>query len=98
MAALIQNQNKDWYKIVACTRREWMAYSETFGDCHLCGDEVYLDDLMYYIPVLNVAYCERCYKLWATSAMFYKVDLKIETENLQKIKRAFKEMGCWDEN
>ena len=98
MARLIHNLNKDWYKIVVCTRKEYMAYSETFGNCHLCGDEVCLDDNMYYIPVLDVVYCERCYKLWAISATFYKVDKDIEDKNLSKIKNKFEEMGCWYED
>lgn len=103
MAKLVRNsvpntQNRDWYKVVVATRKEFMAVFDDVCDCHLCGDDVNLDGIMYYIPVLDVVYCPRCYELWCVSAQYFKVDKPIEDKNLKKVVEKFEELGCWDED
>lgn len=85
------------YKVVIGTRKEFMAAFENGGRCHLCNDELMLDDTMYYIPVLDVVYCYRCYSLWNSSVQYFKVDKPIENSRLMNIMEKFKDIGCWVE-
>lgn len=95
---VVQGNQSNQYKVVIATRKEFFAVRDDICDCHLCGDEVDLDDEMYYIPVLDVVYCRRCYELWCISVQYFKVDKPIEDKNLKNIVEKFEELGCWDEN
>lgn len=95
MARMASN-GENWYKVIIATRKEFMAVRDDVCECHLCGDGVNLDEEMYYIPVLDVVYCHRCYELWCLSAQFYKVDKPIEQRNLDVITKKFEELDCWE--
>lgn len=98
MAKLLNNNNsKDCYKVVVATRKEFVAVMDGLCECHLCGDECPFDEEMYYIPVLNVVYCKRCYELWCMSAKFYKVDKPLEEKNLAPMRDTFMDIGCWED-
>lgn len=92
-----QTNNKQWYTVVMATRKEFMAVREEMCDCHLCNDSLGLDSTMYYIPVLDVVYCPRCYELWCVSATYFKVDKPVEDKNLAIIKSKFEELDCWED-
>ena len=86
------------FTVIVASRKEFMAATDTFANCHLCGDEVYLEDCMYYIPMLDVIYCERCYALWqASNPRYYKVDKDIEIKNFEQMKARFLTMEDWDD-
>lgn len=95
---IVKGKQPCWYKVVVATRKELMAVRDDICECHLCGDDVDLDVEMYYIPVLDVVYCQRCYELWCISAQYFKVDKPIEDKNLKKVVDKFIDLGCWDEN
>lgn len=100
MATLVHNsvpQSKkgESYKVVCATRKEFIAIYDDECKCFLCDDDCDLDEKMYYIPVLDVIYCKRCYELWVVSAQYFKVDKPIETKRLNAIMDKFKELDCW---
>lgn len=95
------------YNVIACTRRECIA-SELLvsseeegvcGRCNLCGDEPFLDDVVYYIPLLDVVYCDRCMKLFCMSERKYNIgDKKVEEQNLKIFKDKMVDMDCWEDD
>ena len=88
---------KNNFKILQLTRKEYIACTDDFGTCHLCGDECQLDETMYYLPILDIVYCSRCFALWLVSAKHYKVDEKIEEKNLEKLTNKLKDMGVLEQ-
>lgn len=82
--------------IIVATKREFIAALDQFIPCNLCNAEESPFTDMYYIPTIDVIYCERCFDLWKQSARWYKIDKKICEERLKKLEQKFKDMGCWE--
>lgn len=98
MAKIIKVQiEKGEVEIIEATRREFIAAFDDFMPCNLCGSEESPFTNMYYIPAVNVVYCERCFELWKKSAVWYKVDKKMCEERIEELRGKFKDMGCWEE-
>lgn len=98
MNEYVPENGKVSVKVVVATRKEMIAAFEETCECFLCQSELMADEKMYYIPVLDVVYCKRCFDFWLSTAVTYKVDLPKEKRNLDKIIDKFKEIGCLDED
>lgn len=83
--------------IIAATRREFIAILDDFVFCHACESEETAFTEMYYIPVLNCIFCERCLELYRKGAVIYKFDRKESQKNYQRIESKFKDLGVWEE-
>lgn len=82
--------------MIKATRREFVAVLDSFVFCDLCESEETAFTNMYYIPVLNQVYCERCKNLYCESAVRYKVDDKMMNKNLNRLKEKFVDLGVWE--
>ena len=82
--------------IIKATRREFVAVLDSFVFCDLCESEESAFTEMYYIPILNQVYCEKCLNLYCESAVRYRVDKKDEERNLNRLKDKFVDLGVWE--
>lgn len=97
MARIIKVQiERGEVDIIEASKREFIAILDAFVPCNLCGIEESPFTKMYYIPVIDVIYCERCMELWKKSAVWYKVDKKMCDSRIEEYKRKFKDLGVWE--
>ena len=82
--------------IIKATRREFIAALDQYVFCDLCGSDESAFTPMFYIPDINQIYCEDCFKIWAETAIYYKVDKKIIDRNFDSMRDKIMMLGCWE--
>lgn len=63
------------YIVYETTPRECIEITNGFGICDMCAKT---DKVIYLVPVLNHAFCQKCYDDWNERAIFYEDDLWFE--------------------
>ncbi len=63
------------YIVYETTPKECIEITNGFGICDMCAKT---DKVIYLVPVLNHAFCQKCYNDWNQRAVFYKEDLWFE--------------------
>lgn len=63
------------YIVYETTPRECVEITNGFGICDMCAKT---DKVIYLVPVLNHAFCQKCYDDWNGRAIFYEDDLWFE--------------------
>ncbi|MBQ2397625.1 MAG: hypothetical protein II304_11430 [Bacteroidales bacterium] len=90
-----QLQNNKGFLVIQMPWREYVAITDSFGQCFCCGD--YDSDMIfYYVATVDSFFCPKCYELWYSSAVNYKVDRPKEQYNFVSIKNKIKDLGSWE--
>ena len=69
---------KQGYSYVLCTKDDCFKWGGA-NICDSCSD--YMQGDVYLVYVLNMAFCEKCFKEWEKEAEKDKFDLKLQKEN-----------------
>ena len=69
MAEIVKNDKN--FKVVKMSREEVNTVFGTIGICDRCNKKVKVG---YYIAVLNMWMCTKCYKSWLKTARYYEED------------------------
>jgi hypothetical protein len=51
---------------------------------------------LYYVAVLDVAFCPDCFDAWYGGAKRYSVDMPKEQANFVRMKQKMEDLGCWE--
>lgn len=94
MATPLQNDKR--FLVIKMSWREYVAATDTWGWCDLCGFNEFGDEEGYYIAVINQWYCKKCYDAWYSTATHYKVDTEKERASYNVIMNKLKGMGVWN--
>ena len=93
----IQYQNDKRFLIIKMTWREYVAATDTWGWCDLCGTNDFTQTgYGYYIPVINQWYCQKCYEQWYEGATHYRVDIEKERQAFNEMKSKLERLGVWN--
>lgn len=71
-------ENEKGFKIIKCTAEE---FAEIGSPCICDNCDAKMKGVIYYVAVLNRAFCEDCYNKWYDSARRYNEDVLIEMRN-----------------
>lgn len=93
MAKLLTNSKG--FLIIKMCWREYVAVSDTFGLCDLCGQNSCEEDL-FFVAVLNQVYCPTCYKAWYDGAKRYSSEMQKEQLAFVEMKNKLNDLGVWD--
>ncbi len=80
MAELVQN--KKGFKVLKMILDE-VNHVGGLGICDYCNTA---STEGYYIAVLNMWYCPKCYNEWYLRAKYYKEDADVENRNFNRMK------------
>ena len=80
MAEIIENKKE--FKVIKMSNVEVCSVFGGFGICDSCNRN---SDEGYYVAVLNLWYCERCYQSFLETATNYPEDGNIEEMNFQNV-------------
>ena len=96
----IQEYNSERFLIIRMSWREYVAATDTWGWCDLCGTNDFSDNggEGYYIAVINQWYCWRCAQQYFLSATHYEVDKEKERQNFNDMKHKLERLGVWNTN
>lgn len=74
----------DRFLVIRCTAAEIMNAVGTSGCwCDDCGRLQYPSSKGYYIAVLNMWFCEKCFLAWTSRAVWYAEDADVERKNFE---------------
>jgi hypothetical protein len=93
MANLWKNPNQ--FKIIQLTWKEYVAATDTWGLCDVCGDNS-SEEPLYFIALINQTYCKKCLEAYLKEARRYKSDFKKEQENFITMRNKLIDLGCWE--
>lgn len=88
-------KNNQGFKIIVMPGLAQHALFEK-NHCDLCGMPTDIESDVYYESVLDNFYCERCHKLWLSTAVRYKPDIKQETKNFDKVRAILEGANWWE--
>lgn len=94
MASLWKNEKQ--FKIIEMSWKEYVAATDSWGLCDICGDNS-SEEPLYFVALVNQAYCPRCLEAYMSGAKRYKGDIEKEQENFVRMKNVLKDLGVWDE-
>lgn len=94
MASLLKN-NKG-FKIIKMCWREYVACTDSFGLCGLCGDNS-SEDPLYFIAVIDQAYCKTCFDAWYGSARRYSSEMEKEQHAFVVMREKLRDLGAWED-
>lgn len=80
-------ENPKGFKVIKMTLAEVNSIGG-LGICDFCNAA---STEGYYIAVLNMWYCPKCYQEWLERAEYYPEDAAIENRNFTKMKNMLKE-------
>ena len=94
MANLWKNDKQ--FKIIELSWKEYVAATDTWGLCDICGDNS-SEESLYFVALVNQTYCKKCLDAYLKGAKRYKSDFKKEQENYIRIRNELKDLGVWNE-
>ena len=83
-------KSKCGYVVYKATLTECVKITDGYGTCDNCNKN---DLILYVIPVLNSAYCERCFKKWNEDSILNREDLEFENSYIKIFEKRAKEKG-----
>ena len=92
-----QFQNDKRFLIIELSWKEYVAITDTFGQCDCCG-EYDSEMIFYYVAVVDVFFCKKCFDAYYSDAKHYEVDLQKERDNWNKTVAKLRDVGVWNEN
>lgn len=82
-------------KIIEMSWREYVAVTDSWGLCDLCGQNS-SEEPIYYIALLKQYYCKPCLDAYLSGAKRYKSDLEKEQYNFVEVKHKLEDLGCFN--
>lgn len=80
MAEIVNN--KQGFRVIKLNNNDLINVG--FGHiCDRCGNSFIKPYEIYYIAVLNMAFCKKCYENWISKAIKYKEDIRYEESNFE---------------
>ena len=80
MAEIVNN--KQGFRIIKMNKEDLKTVG--FGRiCDNCGNSLIKYNEIYYIAVLNRAFCKKCYERWISNARKYNEDIPYEERNFE---------------
>lgn len=64
--------------------------------CDNCNGDISEDDTCYYVSVLNMVLCKKCFEEWSEDAKWYESDAPIERRNYIRTKNELECEGLWE--
>ena len=93
MANLWKNDRQ--FKIIEMTWKEYVAATDSWGLCDICGNNS-AEEKIYFVALVNQAYCERCLTAYMKDAKRTKSDLQKEQSYFVNMKNKLVDLGVWD--
>ena len=90
MAKIFQNDKR--FLIIEMPWREYVAITDSFGQCDCCG-EYDSNMTFYYVATVNASFCKTCFDAWYSGATHYKVDMQKERYNYNDKKAKLQDLG-----
>jgi len=94
MANLWKNEKQ--FKIIEMTWKEYVAVTDTWGLCDICGNNS-AEENVYFIALLNQTYCKNCLEAYLKDAKRTKSDFQKEQLNFITIRNKLIDLGVWNE-
>lgn len=85
-----KTKSKCGYVVYETSLTECVRITDGYGICAMCAKPSFK---LYLIPVLNSAYCEKCFNDWNESAIYCKEDLDFESDYVKFFEKRAKERG-----
>lgn len=85
-----KTKSKCGYIVYETSLTECVRITDGYGICDMCAKPSFK---LYLIPVLNSAYCEKCFNDWNERAIYYKEDLDFESSYVKFFEKRAKERG-----
>ena len=92
-----QEWNSKNFLVIRMSWREYVAATDSWGFCDLCGQQDFDEKEGYYIPAIDQWYCKVCFDGWLSSATHYPSDREKERERFNKMKIKLQRLGVWHE-
>ena len=93
MANLWKNDKQ--FKIIKMSWKEYVASTDSWGLCSCCGDNS-AEESLYYVALIDDAYCQKCFDAYYQGAKRYKGDVEKEQANFIKMKNKLVDLGVWN--
>ena len=90
MAKKFQNDKR--FLIIEMPWKEYVAITDSFGQCFCCG-EYDSEMIFYYVATIDSFFCKTCYDAWYSGATNYKVDREKERQNWNKTVGKLRDLG-----
>lgn len=88
---MIKFKTKQGYTVFKTTLTECIEITGGYGICDMCNTP---DTTLYIIPVLNSAYCEKCYKDWRERTReYYEEDRDFEEHYIKSFEEQAERKG-----
>lgn len=94
MAKLWKNEKQ--FKIIELCWKEYVAATDTWGLCDICGNNS-SEQPLYFVALVNQCYCKTCLDAYLKEARRYKSDFQKEQANFITIRNKLIDLGIWDE-
>ena len=94
MAKLWKNEKQ--FKIIELSWKEYVAATDTWGLCDICGDNS-SEQPLYFVALVNQCYCKTCLDAYLKGAKRYKSDFQKEQANFITMRNKLIDLGIWDE-
>lgn len=91
-----QLQNNKGFLVIQMPWREYVAITDSFGQCDCCG-EYDSNMTFYYVATVNTFFCKTCFDAWYSTAKHYKVDMEKERYNWNDKVSKLRDLGVFDE-
>ena len=85
-------QNSKNFLIIEMPWKEYVAITDSFGQCDCCG-EYDSQMVFYYVAIVNSFFCKTCFDAWFSTAVRYKVDLQKERQNWNEKIAKLRDLG-----
>lgn len=93
MANLWKNDKQ--FKIIEMSWKEYVAATDSWGLCDICGNNS-SEQPLYFVALVNQCYCKTCLDAYLSGAKRYKSDFEKEQENFIKMKNKLIDLGVME--
>lgn len=93
MAKLLKNEKQ--FKIIEMSWNEYVAATDTWGLCDICGDNT-SEQPLFFVALVNQCYCKKCLDAYLSGARRTKGDFEKEQMNFIKMKNKLVDLGTWE--
>ncbi len=93
MANLWKNDRQ--LKIIKMSWKEYVAATDSWGLCDICGDNS-SEEPLYYVALVNQGFCPDCFDAYYNGVKRCRGDIEKEQKNYIEMKNKLIDLGAWD--